>query len=165
MKKKKSVTKQVLDEMGLASPKRFHKKKWKPNPYNAPETSLDDFTHVYDALKKLLKKHSKRFDVEEDENSYFLRVPALGDRKSFHLFGISMTSGYVSFAYFPLNDENYDKNFFPAKLRERRHGKASLNFCQIDEAMFAVLDKAIAKVIRLAENSGYFAEERGAKRS
>ena len=154
MKKKQSITKKVLDDLGFESPRRFVKKQ-KPNPYNQPIFASRDFTDVFEALRKILKKHARRFEVVEDERSYYLRVPARGDIKAFMLFGVTINTSFVTFHHLALLDKNYDKRF-PKALHERRHGQSVLNFCWIDKAKFKLLAKEVERVMEMAEYSGYF---------
>jgi hypothetical protein len=160
-KKKKSIAKKVLDDLGLKPPTRYERKP-KPKPYPPPVYRAADFTDVYVALKKMLKKYEKRFIVRETEKEYFLRVPGRHeDEKPFDLIGIFFGAGWVSFHNNALLNESYVKTF-PKELLPRRHGQTVLNFSEIDRPLFKILEREVKAVIALVEKHGYLSSDRSA---
>jgi hypothetical protein len=152
--KKKDINQKVLDDMGLASPKR-HVRKPKRKKYGYHRyAGHDDVTDVFEALKKMLKRHRKKFEVIEEEKAYWLALPATEERPRYNLFGAYMNKGYVSFHHAALSDKSYDKRF-PKQLQEIRHGWIVLNFIDIDRPRIELLEKEVVKVIGMAEASGY----------
>ena len=161
MKKKRSINAKVLKDLGLEPPTRVVRKQ-KPSPYHKPGTDSRHLDEVYEALKKILVRHEKKFKVkgwqyEVDEQvypSYYLHIPSQADRPEIPFLGVAKNRSYITFHLHVLMDEKFAK-LLSKQLELHRHGQTVLNFTEIDRPLFKQLAKLTADLVRMAEDGGY----------
>ncbi|MCH9015901.1 MAG: hypothetical protein IH877_09485 [Gemmatimonadetes bacterium] len=105
-----------------------------------------DFDPVFDALKKIMKIHSRRLTVLSDKAGEYTLNAGFSEKwkKVIYFGGVKTGKSYVSFHLMPIYMYPDLLKGITAKLRARMQGKSCLNFKKVDTELFTEL-KALTK--------------------
>jgi hypothetical protein len=101
----------------------------------------DDFTAVFEALKKILKRHAARLTITIDQPGNYSLNAAYSEKYKRDIFfgAVSLKKNYVSYYLMPVYMfPDLLKGLSP-ELKRRMQGKSCFNFKTADKALLAEL--------------------------
>ena len=112
--------------------------------------SNPEFENVFEALKKVLRKHERIFKVHKDDEHEYILVTKSGNHKGAPMWFAAVRCGkaYVSYhlmAVQPVSPE----------LKKRMQGKTCFNFKKIDPALFEELKTLTAAGVEIYRKQGW----------
>ncbi|HWH52563.1 MAG TPA: hypothetical protein VN651_13530 [Gemmatimonadaceae bacterium] len=101
-----------------------------------------EFAAVFGQLRAILARYEPKLNVVHDTpKQYFLDTHTIGpSRRPIAFGGVKVGKGYVSFYLMPIYSAEVKVGMSPA-LKQRMQGKACFNFRQVDDVLFAELER------------------------
>ncbi len=103
----------------------------------------NNFQDVFDSLKPLLSRHSKKMTVVKDtEDTYYLNTEKNGKNGKPQFFGaVQIKKKYVSFHLMPVYMDPSLLDDIGEPLTKQMQGKSCFNFNAVDNKLFSELKK------------------------
>ena len=101
-----------------------------------------EFAAVFRRLRAILADYAPKLSVVHNTTSkYYLDTRTIGPNKRPIAFGgVKVGKGYVSYYLMPIYSPEVKVGMSPA-LKKHMQGKACFNFKQVDDALFAELER------------------------
>jgi hypothetical protein len=109
--------------------------------------AINDFTPVFEQLKKILKRHAPRLRVAADKPGDYSLNAAYSEKYQRDIFfgAVSMKKNYVSYYLMPVYMYPDLLKGVSPELKKRMQGKSCFNFKTADKALLAELDALTRK--------------------